>query len=205
MTGGLTVTPAFPETTQLLRWVAEMRRGDEAARDRVFRHCYDRVRRLTRRMLQDFPRVRRWEDTIDVLHKALMSLERALRTVELTSTRHFFALASLKVRRVLLDLVRSYCGPQGLAANHVSFPGNRSGAAGPAPPDPEGDPVSLAQWCDLQERIDKLPEEERDVFCLLFYQGLSQDEAAAVLGVARRTVQRRWQAALLSLHAHLPE
>ena len=52
----------------------------------------------------------------------------------------------------------------------------------------------------LHDHISDLPEDEREVVGLLFYQGLSQAEAAAVLGVAKRTVQRRWQAALLKLH-----
>jgi len=45
-----------------------------------------------------------------------------------------------------------------------------------------------------------LPDEEREVFGLIFYQGMTQDDAADVLGVAVRTVQRRWQAAMISLH-----
>ena len=35
---------------------------------------------------------------------------------------------------------------------------------------------------------------------LLYYQGLTQAEAAEVLGVSERTVKRRWQAARLALH-----
>jgi DNA-directed RNA polymerase specialized sigma24 family protein len=38
---------------------------------------------------------------------------------------------------------------------------------------------------------------------LLFYQGLQQAEAAAVLGVSERTVKRRWQSARLALHEAL--
>ncbi|MBL8798147.1 MAG: helix-turn-helix domain-containing protein, partial [Planctomycetia bacterium] len=37
-------------------------------------------------------------------------------------------------------------------------------------------------------------------FDLLFYQGLSQAEAAALLNVSERTVKRRWQSARLQLH-----
>jgi DNA-directed RNA polymerase specialized sigma24 family protein len=35
---------------------------------------------------------------------------------------------------------------------------------------------------------------------LLFYQGLPQADAAAILGVTVRTVQRRWHDALIRLH-----
>jgi hypothetical protein len=38
---------------------------------------------------------------------------------------------------------------------------------------------------------------------LNWYQGLKQNEAAAVLNVSSRTVTRRWQAACLKLHRAL--
>jgi RNA polymerase sigma-70 factor (ECF subfamily) len=48
-----------------------------------------------------------------------------------------------------------------------------------------------------------LPDAERAVADLLFYQGLSQEEAAALLGVDVRTVQRRWQRVRVHLHGRL--
>lgn len=38
-----------------------------------------------------------------------------------------------------------------------------------------------------------------EVFSLLWYEGLSQEEAAALLGVSLRTVKRRWQSARLKI------
>ncbi|HKB36491.1 MAG TPA: sigma factor-like helix-turn-helix DNA-binding protein, partial [Gemmataceae bacterium] len=35
-----------------------------------------------------------------------------------------------------------------------------------------------------------MPEEQREVFDLVYYQGLSHAEAAALLGVSTKTVQR---------------
>ncbi len=77
------------------------------------------------------------------------------------------------------------------------------------PPDPAGsrrsfyDPGRLAEWTGFHAQVEALPEEEREVFDLLFYQGLPQAEAAAVLGVSERTIKRRWQAARLALHEAL--
>jgi DNA-directed RNA polymerase specialized sigma24 family protein len=45
--------------------------------------------------------------------------------------------------------------------------------------------------------------EEREVVSLLFYHGWKQAEVAELLGVTVRTVQRRWQAALVKLHGLL--
>jgi DNA-directed RNA polymerase specialized sigma24 family protein len=43
----------------------------------------------------------------------------------------------------------------------------------------------------------------KTTFDLLWYQGLSQDEAAQALGVDVRTVKRRWREARLTLHQTL--
>jgi len=51
--------------------------------------------------------------------------------------------------------------------------------------------------------VGSLPEEESVVTDLVFYQGLSQEEAATLLGVDVRTVQRRWQRARRALGAML--
>jgi RNA polymerase sigma-70 factor (ECF subfamily) len=57
----------------------------------------------------------------------------------------------------------------------------------------------LAAWAEFHQQIGSLPDEEREVFDLLWYQGLSQTEAAGVLHVSERTIKRRWQAARYAL------
>ena len=52
-------------------------------------------------------------------------------------------------------------------------------------------------------KLAELPEEERETFDLLWYQGLTQAEAGALLGLSERTVKRRWQSARLLLHDRL--
>ncbi len=39
--------------------------------------------------------------------------------------------------------------------------------------------------------MEQLPSLEREAFDLLFYQGLSQEEAATVCGVDKSTIKRR--------------
>jgi RNA polymerase sigma-70 factor (ECF subfamily) len=172
--------------------------GDAAALDALLRHCGDRLTLLTRRMLGDFQRVRRWAETDDVLQNSLLRLVGALRDVKPATTRDFYALATLQIRRELIDLARHYYGPEGLGANHDSR-GKDSQLNG-APADSRSEPGSLAQWTELHEKIGGLPDEEREVVGLLFYQGFSQAEAAELLGISLRTVQRRWHDALCKLH-----
>jgi RNA polymerase sigma-70 factor (ECF subfamily) len=175
--------------------------GEEAAVNALLRHWGDRLTILTRCLLGDFERVRRWAETDDVLQNALLRLVGALRDVKPRTPREFLALASLQIRRELIDLARHYYGPEGIGANHESRPpadSQGSGASDPA--DVHQEPASLAQWTELHELIGTLAAEDREVIGLLFYQGLSQAEAAAVLNVSLRTVQRRWHDALCNLH-----
>lgn len=58
-------------------------------------------------------------------------------------------------------------------------------------------------WTEFHEAVTRLASEHREVVDLLFYDGISQHEAADVLGVSIRTLKRRWQQAKLVLHEAL--
>ena len=189
-------------TQQIQGWIERLKRGDKSAREGLLQCACDRLDRLTRKMLRDYPRVHRWEQTGDVLQNASLRLYRTLEEIIPQDAREFFRLAALNIRRELLDLVKHYCGPQGQDYNHATWH-----AAGNTKTEPEHfqpstedeDPARLAAWSDFHKQIEKLPEEEREVFDLLWYQGLTQAEAAEVLEVSERTIKRRWQAARLAL------
>ena len=182
-------------------WIDRMRAGDPAARDELIGQACERLRRLTRKMLKGFARVKRWELTDDVLQNALLRLWGALREVQPRSAREFYALAALQIRRELIDLARKYYGPEGIGANQASNPGPDSSAnmAAVDRADSTQEPSRLAVWTELHQRVDRLPEPEREVFDLLWYQELTQVEAAKVLGVSDDTVRRRWRAARLRI------
>jgi RNA polymerase sigma-70 factor (ECF subfamily) len=57
----------------------------------------------------------------------------------------------------------------------------------------------------MLEAIDDLSEDEREIFDLLRIQGLTQAEAAEVLGVSVKTVQRRLNRSLLLLSKELDD
>jgi RNA polymerase sigma-70 factor (ECF subfamily) len=174
--------------------------GDEVAVDALLRHSTARLGSLTRRMLGSFDRVKRWTDADDVLQNAMMRLLVALREVRPATPRDFLALATLQIRRELLDLARQFYGPHGIGAHHDSGMNGDSQRPAPDKSDVSHEPCSLAQWTELHQQIDALPDEEREVVGLLFYQGLSQAEAAEVLQMSLRTLQRRWHDALCKLH-----
>lgn len=200
------------ETTQLQQWLGRMQAGDLSAREELLQHYSGRLRQLARRMLKGFPGLRRWEETDDVYQNAMIRLLRALREVTPASPRHFLSLAATQLRRELIDLARHYHGPEGPGAHHASRPGNDD-SDHPLPPaherlDDTHEPTRVAAWSEFHERIAALPDEEREVFDLLWYHGLAQAEAAALAGVTVRTIKRRWQSARLrlrqALHGELP-
>src|SRR5262245_1174654 len=186
-----------PETVQLQGCLDRMRAGEAAARDELFRRAGGRLERLTRKMLKGFPGVHRWAQTDDVLQNALIRLLRALRDVQPATVREFFALSTEQIRRELIDLARHFYGPHGVGANHMSnAEANGTGSPAYESSNRSNEPSLLSAWGEFHEQVGRLPADEREVVDMLFYQELSQTEAAEFLGVTVRTVQRRWQSAL---------
>lgn len=180
-------------------------RGDESARAELFERTCERLRGLARKMLRNYPRVQRWEETSDVLQNAVLRLDRALKQMNVKTSRDYFGLAALNIRRELLDMAKHYYGPQGRGAKHATRAADATASdqdpiANHAGADSAAGPDRLAAWTEFHEQIERLPAEEREVFDLLWYQELSQAEAAALLNVSERTIKRRWQSARIMLH-----
>jgi len=191
------------QTLQVQGYLDRLRSGDEAARAELLNCACERLRRLTRKMIKGYPNVHRWEQTDDVLQNAVIRLQRTLQQMPVETARDFFRLAALHIRRELLDLAKRYYGPQGAGAHHASYAQAPGGSGeGPAPADRADlthEPVRLATWSAFHEQVAALPDEEREAFDLLWYQGLTQAEAAELLGVNVRTVKRRWLSARMKL------
>jgi RNA polymerase sigma-70 factor (ECF subfamily) len=193
-------------TSQLQRLIDLLQQGDASARDRLLDGAYDRLPRLTRKMLKGYPGVRAFEETDDVLQNAALRLRRALVDVVPSSVRDFIGLAATQVRRELIDLARYYQGrvrPVASPAPPSEGRGSNEGAEPASPPDladTTEEPNRLALWTEFHERVGALPEEEREVFNLLWYQGLTHQEAAAVVKVSPATIKRRWNAARRNLY-----
>jgi RNA polymerase sigma-70 factor (ECF subfamily) len=184
-----------------------LRAGDDSVRDQLVALAQARFVALARAMLRRYPQVRRWEQTDDLLQAALMRLHRSLAEVRPEGLRHFDNLAAAQIRRELIDLARRHHGPEGLGANHHTDgadPGSRLARVA----DRSGGPGSLEEWAAFHEAVERLPEDERRVVDLLWYRGLTHAQAAKALGVATKTVQRRWASARLmirdALHGESP-
>ena len=167
-------------TTELPDLLARLRGGDRGAADELLRRCRERLEAMARVMLRRYPAVAAREQTADVVQEASLSLLAALRTLDVTNTRNFYALAAEHVSRRLLDLARKH----------------RPRVAPPVADDPDAD---LDLWTDLHEAAQHLPAEPREVFALRFYHGWTFAEIAPLLGVSVATARRRWLEAVAEL------
>lgn len=167
-------------------------RGDDQAYAELLALAASRLQKLARKMLWDFPRLRRWEQTDDVFQTAALRLHRSLSEVRPESVKEFLGLAATQIRRTLIDLARHHYGPEGQGANHET--GTHLEPSGKT-----DTPETLAAWAEFHEQVEQLPEPEREVFQLLWYSGITQHEAAELLGISDRTVLRRYYRARLQL------
>ena len=181
-------------TVELQSLLDQAADGQDGAYDELISRASARLLKLTRKMFRAYPHLRRWEQTDDVLQQAALRLYRSLKDVQPGSVREFLGLAALQIRRTLIDLARHHFGPEGAAAHHHSTAGNAATAATNKVV-ASSEPESLAGWTRFHEVVDVLPEEEREVFALTWYSGMSQVEIARLLDVSVPTVRRRWQRA----------
>jgi RNA polymerase sigma factor (sigma-70 family) len=133
---------------------------------------------------RSFPRLTRPPlnlQTDELLSAVVERLLKALREARPVTVRQFFALAGQHMRWELNDLARRLdTQPAAVELRDESVPAPASSDTGLTPD------ARL-----MLEAIGRLPEDEREAFDLVHIEGLSQAEAAEVLGVATRTVKRR--------------
>jgi RNA polymerase sigma-70 factor (ECF subfamily) len=131
----------------------------------------------------------------ELLGAVVARLLKALREVRPGSARDFFALATQHMRWELNDLARRLDNQPNILQLHED--------AVTAPESSESGLSPVAQR--ILAAIDTLPEAEREVLSLVRFHGLAYDEAAELLGVSTKTVQRRLKGALISLVEQLPD
>ena len=87
--------------------------------------------------------------------------------------------------------MRHYYGAEGQGARHATnaeTPDKPSAVALYEQADGSHNPSRLAAWCEFHQQVERLPEEEREVYELIYYHQLGHTEAATLLEVSARTV-----------------
>src|SRR5262245_37414340 len=171
--------------------LARLRAGDPDARGAVIAGAQQRLKSLAQRQMRRFERLRRFEDTDDVVQNATLRLFQRLDTRAPADPAEFFAWAAREIRCELLDLIRHYYGARG-AGRRESAPLSADATTLAAKAESED---RLAWWQDFHEQVERLPVAERCAFELHWYHGMTWPEAAAVLNMSEATVKRHWRAA----------
>ena len=166
------------EITALLRaW----RDGDRAAMDDLAPLVYDALHAIAERQLRRERQGHTLTPTA-LVHEAWLRL--AGQRADLRDRTHFLAVASRVMRRVLVDHAR-----RGLAGKRV--PDARP-TLDLAAASPDEWAVTMIALDDALEQLAAVEPRLVRVVEMRFFGGLTEEEAAEVLGVSARTVHRDW-------------
>jgi RNA polymerase sigma factor (sigma-70 family) len=186
--------------------------GDAEARRRLLELTRDTLIRHARRLLHGhYARLEPFAQTDDIVQqlyvKILQNQDRFWVNADgepMRTLAEFFGRTSAWVRDVLCDQLRKAYGRDD---NHPAVMPLEGG------PSDTGsrfelssstlDGEKLRRWTEFHEAVAQLPDDLRAVFDLLWYQEMSQSEAAALLGIAVPTVKLRWMKGRLQVQQAL--
>ena len=127
--------------------------------------------------------------TDELLSALVERLLKAMRDLRPENVRQFFAFASQHIRWELNDLARR------LDERTPTYPLPEGALPAPESTDSELNPNARR----ILDAIENLPGPERETFSLVRIQGITQIEAAELLRVSPKTIQRRLNRSLLLL------
>jgi RNA polymerase sigma factor (sigma-70 family) len=182
-----------PSTTNLIRdWLIRQQEDQSPDINELLQICEDRVRELVRRRLRDFPQVHREEQTTDIVNETLMQLVRQLGKTTFATPLHLIRSTARIIRHVLIDKSRAIRAKRRPRLEAFDSPEMES--------QPSTDhPIDLEIMSEFHLHIDSLPEEERILFDLLYYRGLTTSTAATLLNMPPTTLKNRWVKARVQL------
>lgn len=178
-----------PDVTGLL---CRLEGGDAGAVDALLPLVYEELRGVAARHMRE-ERAGHTLQATALVHEAYARLVDQTR-VQWAGRTHFFAVAAVAMRRVLVDHARSRARlKRGGGGVRVPMPDDAAGRTEP-------DLVALDEALVLL--AESHPDHARLVE-LRFFGGLSMDDAASLLGVSARTCERWWRFARAWLYSNL--
>jgi RNA polymerase sigma factor (TIGR02999 family) len=169
-------------TALLINWSA----GDAASLEALMPLVYEELRRMARLYLRR-ERPGHTLVTTGLVHEAYFRLADQRRT-SWKCRSHFFGIASQAMRRILVDHARAkQAARRGSGVEPVSFQ--------EAEEMPRPDDRNLVLVDEALRHLEATDPRAGKVVELRFFGGLTNEEAADVLGISAVTVQRQWAAA----------
>jgi RNA polymerase sigma factor (TIGR02999 family) len=175
-----------PDTGEITRLLAAVKRGEEHAESNLVDLVYSDLHAMARRHM----RKERPDHTLQptaLCHEAYLRLMRD-QELDWQSRAHFYATAAIVMRRILVDHARQRAaGKRPDGKRRVVLDDFMAWQT------PRYDQLlaldqALTRLADWDSRSARLVE-------MMYFGGLTEEEAGAVLGVSVRTVKRDWSAA----------
>jgi RNA polymerase sigma-70 factor (ECF subfamily) len=186
--------------------------GNVEARQQLLELTRDRLMRHARLFLHGrYARLEPLEQTDDVVQqlylKILQNQDRFWVNAHgepVHTLAEFFGHTAAWMRDVLCDLLRKSYGRNDNRPAVLPLDGG-SADTGPQYELSSStlDGEKLRRWTEFHEAVARLPDDLRTAFDLLWYVGMSQAEAAELLGIAVPTVKLRWMKARLQVQQAL--
>ena len=177
------------------RILSAIEQGDTQAAEQLLPLVYDELRELAaRRLAQEKPG--QTLQATALVHEAYLRLVENAQDREWGSRGHFFKAASEAMRRIVIDRARNKQrikrgrGDQRLDIDLATIPIDT----------PDDDLLALDEALEQLGRDDPVCA---DLVKLRFFGGLGQGEAAAALGLPRRSADRHWAFARAWLYQKL--
>jgi RNA polymerase sigma factor (TIGR02999 family) len=181
--------------SQVTLMLNELHACEEQGADQLLLLVYDELRRLARARLSS-ERPGQTLSATALVHEAYLRLVEVKQTQSWESRGHFFATAAEAMRRILIERARRKKSLKGGGQlQRVEFSDSTIGL--------QSSPDDVLA---LDEALTKLGEEDpiaADIARLRLFAGLSLDETAMALTLARTTAFRHWTYARAFLHVEL--
>ncbi|MBL8230068.1 MAG: sigma-70 family RNA polymerase sigma factor [Bryobacterales bacterium] len=179
--------------SELTRLLAASRNGDTGALDRLMPVVYDELHRIAHRYLSN-ERGGHTLQTTALVHEAYMRLAGGATGYQ--DRAHFFAIAARTMRRILVDYANArLTTKRGSGALRVDL--DEALAIGSQP---DEQILAIDQAIRALEAQD---ERKARIVELIFFSGLSREEAAEAMNLSPATVFRELRMAKAWIHAYL--
>lgn len=179
--------------TQLLQAAS---RGDRQATAELVPLVYGELRKLADSWMAKLPEGQTLQPTALVHEAYLRLVPKAEAGWE--NRRHFFFAAARAMHDILVEQARQKASlKRGGDRRRVSADNLAVALEAPAE-----DMLALS---DALERLERDDPRKHEIVLLRFFAGLTEDEAAEIMGISVRTVQREWRYIRAKLHKELAE
>lgn len=170
----------------MTRWLRRMREGDKSAEGPVFELVYKELRRIAGQIMAGERPGHILQPTA-LVHEAYIRIFDS-KNVDLSDRNHFFAIASVVMRRVLIDHAKAVKSQKrGGQAQRVSLTDIQLFS--------ETRPEEFIALDAALEKLAKIMPQYSQVVELHFFGGLTFDQIAEVMDISSRTARRHWEAA----------